>query len=247
MKTSLSAQARERLLSHRGEPLFLAGWREAVFLHFAVKPEHLQPFVPFTLDVRDGMAYVSCVAFTMQRLHPRLGGDWLFKPIATHEFLNVRAYVKHRGESGIYFLAEWLPKLQAVVLGPALFGLPYRWGRQSYQHTSMTQSWWVEDRASNAALRYEATTALTATPHEAVAGSLDEFLVERYTAFTHWYGWKRLFRVWHPPWQIVPLEARLTDLSLLHRTGAWAEHATFFGAHYAAGFDDVWMSRPCLA
>ncbi len=52
------------------------------------------------------LAYVSLVAFTMRGLRPRLGGAALLKPIATHEFLNVRTYVKHRGERGIYFLAD---------------------------------------------------------------------------------------------------------------------------------------------
>ena len=249
MKTNtvspLSNEAKGRLLRHRGEPWLLSGWRDAVFLHFAVRPEHLQPFVPFPLDLHHGMAYVSCVAFTMRNMRPSFGAAWLLKPIATHEFLNVRTYVKHGNELGIYFLAEWLPNKLSVLLGPTAFGLPYRHGRLHYEHDDVDALHGVvEDSASDAALRYTATPMPGALPATADAGGLDEFLLERYTAFTSWHGLKRLFRVWHPPWETLPLHVDLLDTRLLLRTGDWADHATFISAHYARGFDELWMSRP---
>lgn len=245
---TLSHEARQRMLGSLGEPWLLSGWRDAVFLHFTVEPEHLQPFVPFPLDLHDGMACVSCVAFTMRRMRPRLGGEWLMKPIATHEFLNVRTYVMTGGERGIYFLAEWLPNKLSVLLGPAVFGLPYRHGRLAYEHDQLhALQGSVEDSASSAALRYTARAEPGAEPAEAEAGSLDEFLLERYTAFTWWHGLKRCFRVWHPAWNAQAVHAHLLDTSLLSRTGAWAAHATFTHAHFARGFDNVWMSRPHLS
>src|SRR5205085_2900728 len=100
-------------------------------------PAALRPFVPFPLEVRDGRAYVSLVAFTMRDLKPGLGGGltaWLFRPIATHGFLNVRTYVRVRNEPGIYFLTEYLDNLLSLRLGPPLFGLPYRGARLDYRH-----------------------------------------------------------------------------------------------------------------
>ncbi len=269
--STLSAEAKARMLGLRGEPFFYAHWHEAVFLHYAVKPEVLQPFVPFELDVfANGMAYVSCVAFTMKRLRPRMGGEWLFKPIATHEFLNVRAYVKHGGVKGIYFLAEWLPNKLNVLLGPTVFGLPYRLGVNQYEHQvaaslcdasatngpTLTPSkdtghvvtllpslrGYVADCASGRTLRYEAD--ITSAPHVCDEGTLEEFLIERYTAFTTFLGLKRCFHVWHPPWRIASLDARILDDSLLRCTGDWAQQARFVSAHVAGGFDDVWMGRP---
>ena len=95
-----SAAGRERLLSCRGEPLFLADWLRVLMIHFEVDAEALQRDVPYTLDLRDGRAFVSVVAFTMANMRPRVGGQlaaWLFKPIATHDFLNVRTYVERDG------------------------------------------------------------------------------------------------------------------------------------------------------
>src|ERR1700719_219905 len=133
----LSEAARRRMLAVPGEPMFYARWDRAVFLHYAADPITLQREVPFELDLRDGRAFVSIVAFTLARMRPRIGGrfgEWLFKPIATHEFLNVRTYVRHAGEPGIYFLAEWLSNPLSVHLGPRTFGLPYKFGRLIYEH-----------------------------------------------------------------------------------------------------------------
>ena len=70
-------------------------------------------------------------------MRPRLGGRFakaLFKPTSTHTFLNVRTYVMHRGELGIYFMTEWVPNKLAAFLGPRTFGLPYRLGDLDYHH-----------------------------------------------------------------------------------------------------------------
>src|SRR5437773_2699784 len=89
----LSATARRRMRSNRGEPLFLAAWERVLMIHFEVDAESLQRDVPYELDLLDGRAFVSLVAFTMRGMKPRFGGEllgWLFRPIATHDFLNVR-------------------------------------------------------------------------------------------------------------------------------------------------------------
>ncbi len=250
MKTTISTIARDRMLSERFEPLFLADWSDAVFLHYAVKPEALQPFVPFALDLRDGMAYVSFVAFTMRDMRPSVGGKWTawpFLPIATHEFLNLRTYVTHKGERGIYFLAEWLPNKLSALLGPTVFGLPYRHGGISYRH-DVTEGFEgrVTDSATGSALHYSAEPAAGAVMETAEAGSLTEFLLERCTAFTMYLGLRRRFRVWHPAWRHTKVDACIHENSLLARTGDWHREARFVGAHYAPGFKDIWMGRPHL-
>src|SRR6476661_5534699 len=92
-RSTSNEDARRRMLAIRGEPMFYARWDRAVFIHYAADPAILQREVPFELDLHDGRAYVSLVAFTLWRMRPRIGGrigEWLLRPIATHEFLNVR-------------------------------------------------------------------------------------------------------------------------------------------------------------
>ena len=76
------------------------------------------------------------------------------------------------------------------------------------------------------------------------SASLDEFLLERYTAFTKRGDTERLFRVWHQPWPQVPIDVTMLDESLLASTGPWFRHARRIGAHYSPGFETVWMGRP---
>lgn len=243
---SHSDVARRRMLSSPGEPLFYASWDHAVMIHYEADPVALQSSVPFELDLHDGRAFVSLVAFTLRRMRPRRGGrfgEWLLKPIATHEFLNVRTYVRANGEAGIFFLVEWLSNRLSVPLGPPVFGLPYRYGRITYHHQRPRQeiSGRVEGKGGSLAYR-GLTTATEFIPCD--PGSLTEFLMERYTAFTQpGRRRRRLFRVWHEPWPQSPVDIEITASDLLTSTGPWWKTAEYIGANYSPGVE-VWMGRP---
>jgi hypothetical protein len=248
-ETRFSEDARRRILSCRVEPLFYADWLRAVFIHYEVDAEALQRVVPFELDLDEGRAYVSLVAFTMQGMRPRYGGkigEWLFKPIATHGFLNVRAYVRHRGEPGIYFLAEWLSNPVSVKLGPRCFGLPYRLGRLEYQHQHQTGflEGRVMDSHTHHVLEYDADFDPCAESKPCEAGTRAEFLLERYTAFTERNSHKRFFRIWHPPWPQTPIKLTVRDDSLLTANWPLFRDAVLIGANYSPGVTNVWMGRP---
>jgi uncharacterized protein YqjF (DUF2071 family) len=242
--------ARSRLLSRRGEPLLIADWDRALMLHFEVDAERLQQVVPFELDLWEGTrAFVSVVAFAMRGMRLRAGGRlgaWLLKPLATHEFLNVRTYVRHGEERGIHFLAEWLPNPLAVLFGPITFGLPYRLGRLDYhhRHESGEIGGNVKDTRSGALLQYTARLDEVARFAPCPAGSLDEWLMERYTAFNAAQGRHRFFRVWHEPWPQVRAESCLEDGSLLTESWPFFRDAKLIGANYSPGVREVWMGRP---
>src|SRR5581483_5891245 len=93
-------------------PMFRADWCGALFLHFRVSSTVLSQIVPFPLDTVGSDAFVSLVAFTQRNLRPTFGGKlvaMVSAPLAEHEFLNLRAYVRVGGEPAIYFLSEWIP------------------------------------------------------------------------------------------------------------------------------------------
>jgi uncharacterized protein YqjF (DUF2071 family) len=259
-----------------GEPLFLSDWDQVVMIHYEVDGEALRRVVPFELELWDGRAFVSVVAFTMRRMRPRMGGrvaELLFRPISTHEFLNVRTYVRHSGEPGIFFLAEWLSNRLSVAMGPKIFGLPYRFGRIRYEHDRMDGKCGgtVEDGAGNK-LQYrahlidqtegetneklletvprgcdEASTPLKWGVNEkpCEAGSLEEWLMERYTAFTCVSGSsRRFFRVWHRPWPQVPLSVRVENQSLLEKNWVLFQNSEIVSGNFSPGLKDVWMGWP---
>jgi uncharacterized protein YqjF (DUF2071 family) len=244
----LGYPALSRLLSVPHEPLLYADWERTLMVHYEIDPVELARHVPFPLDLHEGKAYVSLVAFTMRGMRPRWGGRlaaWLMRPIATHGFLNVRTYVRVNGEPGIYFITEYLNHRLSLKLGPLAFGLPYRFARICYTHTHEEGriTGMVHDSRSPAALVYHAKLH-TATFTPAAAGSLAEWLMERYTAFTMRRGTPLLFRVWHPPWPKTPVTARVTDDSLLKKHLPWFRSASFVGADYSPGVFEVWMGRP---
>src|SRR4051812_42049022 len=87
-------------------PAFLGDWAEATFVHFAIDPRYLQPCVPFDLDLHEGRAYVSLIAFTMRDMRPAwldsAAGEMLLRAIMPCRFLNVRTYVRAGGRDGIF-------------------------------------------------------------------------------------------------------------------------------------------------
>ena len=205
------------------KPVFVADWTDALFVHYAVDPAALRPLVPrpLDLDVRDGNAFISLVAFTQRRLRPRLGGRltaFLSRPLAEHHFLNVRSYVRHAGEAGIYFLAEWIPNRLACLLGPRLYGLPYRLGKLDYRRDAGGFEAIVSSETQQ--LHFVAGFRRTAEPSRAERGTLDEFLVERYSAFTVRGRALYRFRIEHAPWKLQPADVEMRETTLLGNVAA---------------------------
>lgn len=225
--------------------LFIADWTDVLFMHLRVLPAALANEVPLELDLHNGDAYVSLVAFTQKRLRPSLPfAGLLTAPLAHHEFFNVRTYVRRPdGTRGIFFLAEWIPNRLAASIGPRMYGLPYRLGRLRYQNDWSRRAFRGEVSSRGARVRYRASPRSRdlriTTPN-----TLDHFLLERYVAFTHRGSLVRRFDVAHEPWPQVPADAELLDTSLLQYSGNWTNHAQLVAANYSPGVCDVAISAP---
>jgi uncharacterized protein YqjF (DUF2071 family) len=220
--------------------MFLADWRDALFVHFRVKPAALAPLVPLPLDLFDSNAFVSLVAFTQDRLRPAIGrgaGEFLARPIARHTFLNLRTYVVHEGEPGIFFLAEWIPNPLAVFLGPRLYGLPYKLADLEYE-TAPGMALRRVVAGGEFSCRAEWNSA--AEPARAPCGGETEFLIERYAAFTLRGRVLRRFRIAHPPWPQTSAQATILRRDLL----AAVPIGFPCSAQYCPGVRDVRISPP---
>jgi len=222
--------------THDFSAVFLHDWRDVTMIHFEIEPERLQLMVPFDLHTFRGRAYVTLVFFRLERMRTPTC-QWLsrqvLRPISDHWFLNVRTYVKHHGEQGIYFLTEWLENRLAVLLGPVTYGLPYRLAR--FNDSSVTTPF--------GRLTYRAKTSTHAyAPSQ--PGSLDEFLLERYSAFTQLRGRPHVFRIRHEPWPQRRVEVELNSTELLKNTEPWFKHAKLSCAHKSPGLTGVELSRP---
>lgn len=229
----------------------VADWLRVIFIHYAVKPADLAPLVPHPLDVVDGRAFISLVSFSLERLRPghllpaRLGRA-LLGPISEHAFLNLRTYVRGPAGPGIHFLAEWINNPWSLRLGPLTYGLPYRLAhiqRADLPAGGLTQ---IHVREVNQDLAVGITVPLQPSiPLSASKpGSLDAFLVERYTAYTAWRGIHRYFHIAHRPWDVARVDLVRTETGLLERMYPWFKHAELVGAHIGPGVRDVIIGRP---
>ncbi|MDF1825797.1 MAG: DUF2071 domain-containing protein [Verrucomicrobiales bacterium] len=240
-----SAEARHAMEDRFAETVLLSDWVDFVFIHFEVDRDLLQQVVPFPVDTYEGKAFVSLVAFTMKRMRPAFGGKatgWILRPIASHQFLNLRTYVNLGGQTGIFFMEEWLNEKFAVILGPKTFGLPYHYASVDYLHD--------EERCACRVLANEGEICFSGRKNKALGtvcpGSRDDFLLERYTAFTAAGRKPHYFRVWHPSWKIGAVDHfELTSRVLLSGLRElWTDTAIVVGTHWSPGVFDVRMGRP---
>jgi uncharacterized protein len=244
LPASISQDARRRFMAREERPLLKGDWTRALFLHYEMPAELLQTHIPFDLDLWEGKAFVSAVAFSMEGLRPNFGGAlgrWLFRPIANTEFFNLRTYVWQDGVPGIFFISEWLNNRCSVMGGPVTYGLPYNFARIQYQH--FPDQGRLAGRVGDD-FAYTAKIANGVSFQACGADSLDEFLIERYTAFTRHRRHSRYFDIWHEPWRQARVRANIRDDSLLRRNFPWFDEAQNVGANYSPGVRDVWMGAP---
>ena len=195
----------------------------------------------------DLMRVSSCCLSCLWR--PAFGGRlaaWPFRPIATHDFLNVRTYVRAGDEVGIHFLAEWVSNPLAVMLGPRTFSLPYRHGKICYENDwrDGEMRGRVSDLKTGAAFEYRADLEIGAPFAPCAPCTLDEWLMERYTAFNSVSGRRKFFRVWHEPWRQSGAAVVVEDDSLLRTNWEWFQDAKILGANYSPAARGVWLGRP---
>ncbi|HEU4390035.1 MAG TPA: DUF2071 domain-containing protein, partial [Blastocatellia bacterium] len=141
----------------------------------------------------------------------------------------------------------WLPNLISVLCGPCSFGLPYQYGLASYDHRHEAGVISGQVTGGAGSFKYSARLDTDNRFSPCAGGSLDEFLLERYTAFTatRWRSARArgLFRVWHAPWPQVPIAVEVEDDRLLRAQGPWLESARLVGANYSPGVSGVWISK----
>jgi uncharacterized protein len=184
--------------------LFLASW--------AVPPSLLEPRLPpaLALDLRDGQAFVSLVAFEF--LDTRVGGiAWP----GHRDFaeLNLRFYVRDGAERGVVFIREFVPRRLIAWLARRLYNEPYRAAPFVARR---------EDEPGTHGMTYELvwggrTHAISVIGNERAfrppADSVEHFFKEHRWGFGIGRDGERLrYEVEHPCWDVYPVLSHRIDL-----------------------------------
>jgi uncharacterized protein YqjF (DUF2071 family) len=196
-------------VAHRPWPIpqrpwqYYQEWNETVFLHWAVAPALLRDFVPqeIPLDILDGKAWVSVVAFSMEKIRPRfLPG---FPPISNFLELNVRTYVRANGKTAVYFLSLEADNAFSCWMARTFSRLPYRYARMNRQPGHFSSQ---NPRNEQFEISFEVGEEVQEKTKE------DLFLTERYALFQEVGPRIHEFEIHHIDWPLRQLAIK--DLRL---------------------------------
>ncbi len=196
-------------------------WYNLLFAHWACEPEELRKYIPcaLELDTFDGLAYVGVIPFGMSGVAPRFCPDLPY--FSRFLEINVRTYVRCRGNAGVYFFSLDAANPVAVSLCRTFFKLPYYNARMLMG----SDGEWITCTSSRH--HREAHSAEFAglyrpvgEPFTAKAGSLDEWLTERYCLFTtDRKGAAYRCDIHHMPWRLQAAEAEILTNTMLQASG----------------------------
>jgi len=224
MDGSADTTWRSRLLPEFGSPPsppLAMGWRHLLFENWRIDPEAVRERIPdaLTVDEYDGSAWLSVIPFTNVHVRPRGLPRRLGLPLPE---INLRTYVTHDGEPGIYFFSLDAEGVTSV-LGARLFHhLPYYYARISMRESDdggirfESQRWHPGDRP----VAYEATYHPTDASFQATEDPKAAFLAERYRFYTQAPdGSLRYTDVDHEPWTLRPATADVETNTVLSANG----------------------------
>lgn len=199
-------------------------WTHLLFLSYPVDPARVQAELPegLEVDVVDGRAWLSVVPFFMS--HIRFPFTPGFSWVRLRE-LNLRTYVRYRGQPGVYFFTLDTDNLPGQWIARNFFHLPYRMRRLS---GSVRGPEYRFESAGSMQLR-----ARVGSPR--ASDGLDRWLVERYSLFTHGKGSFYRGDVLHEPWQLSGVEDLEVTESLSEEFGF--SSTDDWHARYAAVLD----------
>lgn len=232
--------------------------RAVLFAHWPVPATRLRLHLPETLelDTYEGSAWVSALAFEVTTARPRALPAGL-SPAGAFGEANLRTYVRHDGDPGVYFLSlDAGTRVGAAALQGAM-GLPCYCAETTVdieEPDGVVESVWFRSRRSQSG-QPPATLAATYGPDgeadTVVEGSLAEFCIERRRWFTD--AGKpspylsrvgpglRAGEIERAPWQVAPAEARIERNSLGRALDIDLDGEPT--VHYSPGFESVVTTR----
>ncbi len=206
-------------IAHRPWPLpqgswaYYQEWNRALLLHWKIPVAALRPIVPekLELDTLQGTAWISLVAFTMERIRPRLLPA--VPPLSNFHELNLRTYVSHGGKKGVYFLGIEAEKAISAFVARRLSGLPYRKASMNRFLSGEVQHY----NTHNKKLDFRLHTRFTTGAAIRVKEPADTWLTERYCLYAATGPQLFRFDIHHEEW---PLHAvTLAELDVQYRIG----------------------------
>lgn len=210
-------RAIEAATEHRPWPLppgpwvLFQSWQNLLFAHWRLPAEQLRPLIPapLRLDLHDGEAWLGITPFEIRDFRAR--GLPAVPKLSDFPELNLRTYVRSAGKPGIYFFSLDAGSRVATLGARIGFRLPYRAATMSVEEEGEEEEEegkirFRSERKGGVA-RFRALYEPVGQPFQAVAGTLEHFLTERYALFTVLRSGAVLqAEIHHRPWPLQPAD-----------------------------------------
>ena len=180
-------------------------WNEALFLHWQVELEELKRLVPkeLEIDLFEGKAWVSIVAFKMERIRPKNLPS--FPPISNFEEINIRTYVKSNDKAGVYFLSIEGGKKISCLIARGVSQLPYRY--------SEIERFNNEIHSNNAQFNDSLIAQFTCGEKIIAKTALDTWLTERYALTQDTEKTINEFEIHHLEWTLNKVDLKKLEFN----------------------------------
>jgi uncharacterized protein len=207
-------------LMPEGPWLMTQTWHDLLFAHWPVHGDVLRDLVPseFPVDLFDGNAWLGVVPFHMTNVAPR--GVPSLPWISEFPELNVRTYVRVSDKPGIYFFSLDAGSGLAVQAAKSLLNLPYFAAEMNVLPNGDTIEYDSQRESPSVAATFSASYGPVGPVFEAIRGSLEYFLTERYCLYNLDHrGAPYRLEIHHPAWQLQPAQAAFTRNTMAEAVG----------------------------
>ncbi len=189
-----------------------AEWKHLILFNYKVPEKVLIPHLPpeCELDYFDGSPFVSLVGFQFLRTRV-LGIKWPF--YTNFSEINLRFYIRHKGERGVCFIREYVPKILITAIARGLYNEPYKTAAMqdtvSYSPKHVRAEYTLQDGNSNLQMFAEGKNWPTMPTED----SMEHFFKEHELGVGQDKNGNLLkYTVWHPHWNIFPVTNAKTSL-----------------------------------
>jgi uncharacterized protein YqjF (DUF2071 family) len=191
-------------------------WNDLLFAHWPVPAESLRPLVPAALQLEsfDGQCWVAVTPFHMTGVRPR--GVPPLAGLSRFPELNVRTYVRFADKGGVYFFSLDAARRLAVWSARLLYRLPYFHARMAVEED---QGWirYRSRRASGAEFRGKYRPIAPVQLNS--AGTLEQWLTERYCLYTTSGSSVYRAEIHHRPWPLQDAAAEIESNTMAAAAG----------------------------
>jgi uncharacterized protein len=210
-------------------------WKHLLFLHWKVDPHMLRTLVPAPLeiDLHNDHAWITMIPFTITG--SRIRGLPPIPGLASMHEINLRTYVRCEGEPGIWFFSLDASRRLAVAGARMTYHLPYFHATFDVDDRSDSGGW-IDYSASRRRSPADFHVRYRGSGEErtALAQSIEEFLIERYTLFSVCRGQTHRARVYHDPYPVRDAQIEELRETLVATTGLPSPTGDPL-AHYSRG------------